>query len=111
LVEVRGVKQAVEGVGEAAESIVSDLEKVLGRAAAYTALRARAYAPERTGRLRRSIESRRVGRLTYSVTASAPYAGYVEFGTSRSPPRRFMQRAVAEAVNAFLTSTTKPSRL
>jgi HK97 gp10 family phage protein len=104
LIEVR-VERAVEGIGRATEEVLDEVEGLLGRVAGAVAARARDYAPVRTGRLRESIESRRAGRLKYVVRASAPYAGYVEFGTSRTPPRRYMQRALAEALTAFSAAT------
>ncbi len=104
MIEVR-VERAVEGLGRAAEEVLDEVDGLLGRVAGAVAAKARDYAPVRTGRLRESIESKRAGRLRYLVRASAPYAGYVEFGTSRTPPRRYMQRALAEALNAFSAAT------
>ncbi len=104
MIEVR-VERAVEGLGRAGEEVLDEVDGLLGRVAGAVAAKARDYAPVRTGRLRESIESKRAGRLRYLVRASAPYAGYVEFGTSRTPPRRYMQRALAEALNAFSAAT------
>lgn len=56
---------------------------------------ARSRAPVRTGRLRRSIGLRREDSSRYVVEASAPYAGYVEYGSGPhiiEPRRAFLLR-------------------
>lgn len=54
----------------------------------------------RTGRLKRSIgvelESSVPGSATARVIADTPYAAYVEFGTSRMPPRSYLRKAIRE---------------
>jgi len=58
---------------------------------------AQANAPVRTGFLRSSI-TRLVSGGRFVVSALAGYAGYVEYGTSRSAARPFMTPA-AESAN------------
>jgi HK97 gp10 family phage protein len=59
---------------------------------ADVAAEARRLVPVRTGRLRDSIFSQ-VRPWMLEVGASAPYAWFVEFGTSRMEARRFLWRA------------------
>lgn len=48
-----------------------------------------------TGVLDRSIETAKTGPLTVEVSANAPYAVALEFGTSKMAERPFMRPAVA----------------
>jgi len=57
------------------------------------AAEARRLVPVRTGRLRNSVFSR-VSQWKLWVGASAPYAWFVEFGTRRMKPRRFLLGAL-----------------
>ncbi len=82
------IRARLEGLEELADEL-SALSLRLGRGAADSALQlastfaeeARNRAPVRTGRLRDSITLRRAGDSTYIVEATAPYAGYVEYGS------------------------------
>ncbi len=76
-------------------SLQAVVEDALRRAAAHAAQNARATTSfrDRTGHLRRSIARGERGRFATFVQASAPYAGFVEFGTRHMAPRRFMRRA------------------
>lgn len=62
---------------------------------------AKQLVPVRTGNLRDSIglapgtEGGRTGTALVSVVATAPYAGYVEFGTVHMAPRPYMRPALA----------------
>jgi HK97 gp10 family phage protein len=74
--------------------------RALGEVGKLATDRARENAPERTGRLRRSIkygvelDARR--RPVLTIRVEAPYAIPVEFGTSRRAGRFFMTRALRE---------------
>ena len=67
---------------------------------------ARAKAPVRTGFLRSSIHGEPVvvrgqwGLLGH-LTADAPYATFVEYGTSRMAPQPFLEPAAEQAMNEF----------
>ncbi|MEM2225722.1 MAG: HK97 gp10 family phage protein [Candidatus Caldarchaeum sp.] len=102
MIRIHGLGEALKGLSNECEKAVEDVVKLLEETAVKTAEKAREYAPVRTGRLRKSISHRKVGKTKYMVEAAAPYAGYVEFGTSRFPPRGFMRRALSEALRELL---------
>ena len=58
--------------------------------------RARAIVPVRTGYLRSTIYSKKIGFLGWEVGASAFYAGFVEFGTRYMRARPYLRPAVEE---------------
>ena len=62
---------------------------------------ARRLVPVDSGALQRSIAHETAG-LKAVVSASAPYAGIVEYGSSRSLPRPFMLPAAREGRDALL---------
>ncbi|MEM4417831.1 MAG: HK97 gp10 family phage protein [Nitrososphaerota archaeon] len=80
--------------------VLGQVSKLMGSMAVRVEAAARELCPVRTGRLRASIKAGREGPLRYVVEASAPYAGYVEFGTSRMPPKPFMGPAISIALAA-----------
>lgn len=101
MIRVLGVEAASRGLEKLGEDAVKHVEKVLAAAAEECMSRARENAPVRTGRLRESIAVSRQDKLAYVVEASAPYAGYVEFGTSRQRPRRYMQTALLQTLQTL----------
>jgi HK97 gp10 family phage protein len=80
------------------------VQQVLYNGAIRIAERARDFAPVRTGRLLLSIHTTGVGTLEepdeaftpVGIVADAPYAGYVEGGTSKMAAQPFMQPALDE---------------
>lgn len=64
------------------------------QAAEAVADEARKQCPVDSGRLRESIDTARAGNGHYVVSADAPYAAVVEFGTSRTEPRPFLRSAL-----------------
>lgn len=72
------------------DAVVTD---VLENTAKAVAEDARADAPVDTGRLRSSITSEMDGD-TAIVRATAPYAVYVELGTSRAPAQPYLKPAL-----------------
>lgn len=93
---------------EAAAGPNPAIRGALTRYSARVVADAKRLAPVDTGRLRNSIgttaagESGMLGSQSVSVVATAPYAGFVEFGTSRNPPQPYMRPAVARHRPAFL---------
>ena len=67
--------------------------------------RAKGYAPKRSGALADSIDGSvelANTQIYIGLVATEPYAGFVEFGTSRSNPRPFMRPALYEAYSSIL---------
>lgn len=71
------------------------------RAAARAAEKARRRVPVRTGRLRGSIRSGASGDCGAEVSASAPYAAFVEYGTRRKAARPYLMPSAKEEVSAM----------
>lgn len=64
---------------------------------------AKSMAPVRTGELQRSITTEVLaGGLNVEVGATAPYAGFVEFGTSTMAPQPFMAPAADRNVDNYI---------
>jgi HK97 gp10 family phage protein len=76
-------------LGRSGPAAVAAVRRVLDRSAAAIERDAKAFCPVDTGFLRNSI-SRDVFGLTAEVGASASYAAFVEYGTSRTAPRAFL---------------------
>ena len=75
-----------------------ELRPALAELGAYVAEAARKAAPQRSGRVRDSIEIQAADDApAVDVVATAPYAAFVEFGTRRSPARPFLAPALQSA--------------
>lgn len=80
------------------QEIQGTLDRRSLRAAEHLLSVAKAEAPVRTGRLRDSGHVERGERSGQSlVVFDAPYAGFVEFGTSRMRANPFFRRAIARS--------------
>ena len=77
------------------------MEDALLRAAHLAAQEAAHRAPVDTGGLRGGISAYAQGGLSACTVSSAPHSAYVEFGTSRMPPRPFMQPAALAVRKEF----------
>ena len=55
---------------------------------------AKRRAPVRTGYLRSNITATKAGRNAADVVSAAPYAAYVEYGTSKMAPRAHLRPAI-----------------
>lgn len=55
---------------------------------------AKRRAPVRTGYLRSKITAVKAGKNAADVISAAPYAAYVEFGTSKMAPRAHLRPAI-----------------
>ncbi len=78
---------------DAIAAAAADMSGVLDAGAQIVAEAARGACPVDTGRLRASIEVSADGNSA-SVTAGAPYAAYVEFGTWKMAAQPFLTPAL-----------------
>jgi len=90
----------VEAFAEALKRMSDDLRgrfaEALGEVGRQIVVRARAYAPVRTGALRASIYETVTHDLVLRVGAYVYYAIFQEYGTRYIAPRYFMTRAIQE---------------
>jgi HK97 gp10 family phage protein len=85
-------------LSQIAEQLRDAEETLLVASSSEAASRSRSIAPARTGRLRSSIGSTRLGRLEWALEAKAPYAAYVEYGTRRMVARPYMRPGAASVL-------------
>jgi len=92
------VKYAAELVRNLRETFPDALDKGVVEAVQTVSERmldtANRLVPVRTGFLKSSIVLEETGKWTFRLIARAPYASYVEWGTSRMAARLFMTQAV-----------------
>ncbi|MCS7145342.1 MAG: HK97 gp10 family phage protein [Nitrososphaerota archaeon] len=79
--EFKGLEELEAALRKLAAELDSRADEELGELARLFLEEARARTPVKTGRLRDSIVIRREAHAKYSVEATAPYAGYVEYGS------------------------------
>lgn len=60
---------------------------------------AKRRAPVRTGFLRSKISAAKAGKNAADVISAAPYAAYVEYGTSKMAPRSHMRPAIEATID------------
>ena len=60
---------------------------------------AKRRAPVRTGYLRSNITAAKAGKNAADVISAAPYAAYVEYGTSKMAPRSHMRPAIEATID------------
>jgi HK97 gp10 family phage protein len=86
-------KELRELFPEALDQQVKDSVYGVGQRMAEDAVR---FAPIRTGYLRSTISIQQLSyaKWTFKLVATASYAAYVNYGTSRMTPRYFMEQAV-----------------
>jgi HK97 gp10 family phage protein len=97
-----GLLKELQRLGSAAQGRVARNMAMAG--ARVVAKHARALAPVKTGRLKRSIKARRgrtrvltPGAAIAFANASARHSWLVEYGTSRQPARSYLRRALDES--------------
>jgi HK97 gp10 family phage protein len=97
-VKLIGVQEVMEALAELPEEVQKEvLDGILEEAAVMLEQEAKRLAPYRTGKLRDSIEARKMKprRGEYARYAIGPkgvrYAGFVEFGTAHAPPKPYMR--------------------
>jgi HK97 gp10 family phage protein len=106
---IRGRGSSVKGSGfevvfnripEVIAEVEANAQKTVARIARDMAEDARSRAPVRTGHLRDSIDAKASGKSAEFV-AAASYAGFVEFGTYRTPAQPFMSPAIEAYKSEF----------
>ncbi len=79
--------------------IIAGMEAKASNAVAATAMQivadAKDIAPVDTGNLRSSIRQKMKGPFEAEVRVAAEYAGFVEYGTTKSPAQPYLTPAVA----------------
>ena len=91
------VRAAVRGAaGRAAEIAAKEM-----------AAEAQRLAPVKTGRLRESIQVRKLSETAWEVSVEAPYAAFVEYGTSRAAPRPFFRPAYEKVAARYTDLAAK----
>nr|DAR21487.1 MAG TPA: tail component [Caudoviricetes sp.] len=61
-------------------------------------------APVRTGFLRSKITAAKAGKNAADVVSAAPYAAYVEFGTSKMAPRAHLRPAIEATMDDMVAA-------
>lgn len=108
-VRIEGIPEAEEALMRASERLLGLMAKVVQETTEDVASEARRLAPVDTGKLRGSIETR-TGGLDGEVVTDAPYAGYVEFGTSRAPAKPFLTPAAEIHRRRFISGLTETGK-
>lgn len=65
---------------------------------------AKRRAPVRTGFLRSKITTKKAGKNAADVISAAPYAAYVEFGTSKMAPRAHLRPAIEATMDDMVAT-------
>lgn len=86
------VSRLAADLGAAPVKVAADSTRAVSRSADRTQHDAQRFAPILTGALREGIVVVGEG-LTASVVSTAPYADYVEYGTSDTAPQPYMRPA------------------
>jgi HK97 gp10 family phage protein len=103
-VDVTELNRLSTDLSGAGRDILPAARAVIQKSAADIKRDAQAFAPVDTGNLRSSIgyETRELrGSVVAEIGATASYAAYVEFGTSRHGPAAFMGPALDRNGAAF----------
>lgn len=104
-----GASALIRRITAVESKIRAGAAEICARTADTAAQAAREIVPVETGALRGSIASTAQG-LSAAVTASAPYAAMVEYGTSRMAPRPYMYPAAQAARGEFFEAMCALSR-
>lgn len=94
------LERRLEAIGKVANSVLRDWQ-------IRTIALAKIAAPKRTGHLKQSIHPGPVTQFHASVEASAPYAGYMEFGTKPHLIRPRFKKVLAWGGARRLTGTLR----
>jgi HK97 gp10 family phage protein len=128
-VQVVGVPELIAKLNAMNTIARVEVGYMMSQAAAFITMAAIDFAPERTGNLKTSIQPAKIGPYTWVIVAdtttgsdpgqesknSYEYAGYVEYGTSRTPAQPFMAPAVqlgnAEVAASLAALASRLNRL
>ena len=92
-----------EDLRENADTLARRASQVVRKAALDTMADAKTLAPVDTGNLRNSITTdARQGDLVAVVEATADYAAYIEWGTSKMQPQPFMRPSQDRNTEPFM---------
>jgi len=78
---ISGIDNLKNDLGKLNRAVANEISAEISASALNIEKNAKRLAPVNLGTLRRSINAKRIDKLTYSVSASASYAPYIEFGT------------------------------
>ena len=94
-----------QGLTSALQQLIEQYPEAVGAALMRIAERvlntSNTLVPVRTGFLKSSMGIHQDGNFQITFYATAPYAGYVEFGTRRMAARLFMTRALEQHKDEF----------
>ena len=101
-IEIQGIEEVSRKMDQMAEDIQgTPMEMGMRDATMLVTRQARINAPVDTGRLRASIapEVRQQGRTVQGIVGSnVRYAPFQEYGTDRTPGKRYLQRAFEDNI-------------
>ena len=103
-ITVQGDEQLQAFFSQAPEALVRAVTKATKDFASQVKEEAQLIVPVRTGFLRKSIFYRTLGPMQYTIGATASYAGYVEWGTSRMMAQPYLAPAIMYASQYALNS-------
>ena len=89
---IRGFKELDMKLKKAKVGVVKDADRTIKEYAYRMEAQAKALAPVDTGYMRNSV-STKLAFLSATLSVSAKYATYVEFGTSKQTPQPFFYLA------------------
>lgn len=97
--DTRQIERLDRDIETAADTIGARVQQVIMRTGYDTVAAAQARCPVRTGHLRSTIGvDISPDGLGFEVGATARYAGYVEFGTTRMAPQPYLMPAFNQRV-------------
>jgi HK97 gp10 family phage protein len=103
-ITLQGDEQLQAFFAQAPEALRTAVTKATKDFAAKVKEEAQYIVPVRTGFLRKSIFYRTLGPMQYIIGATAGYAGYVEWGTSRMMAQPYLAPAIMYASQYALSA-------
>lgn len=93
----QGLQEFVVAIKDEPSMDVAD--KVMSESSEVCKAEAERLVPVDTGVLKGSSYKRKIKKLDYAIGFLAPYAGFVEFGTSKMGPQPYLRPAMETAMN------------